>query len=107
MPRPHLIYLAIGFPPAAKSSTYRQRETANAFANLGWDVTVVNLSDEAWASEFGIDNSLLDHVHPRIVRVGLPLFRKDLITDIRTFSKKRALNPPAWAREYALSLIHI
>jgi glycosyltransferase involved in cell wall biosynthesis len=101
MPRPHLIYLAIGFPPAAKSSTYRQRETANAFANRGWDVTVVNLSDEAWAIEFGLDASLLDHVHPRIVRVGLPLFRKDLISDIRTFSKQRALNPPVWARQYA------
>jgi glycosyltransferase involved in cell wall biosynthesis len=100
MPKPHLIYLAIGFPPAAKSSTYRLRETANAFVERGWDVTVINLSEASWATDYGIDASLLDHVHPDIVRVELPLFRKDQATDIRTFSRKRALNPVAWNKEY-------
>ena len=100
MAKPHLIYLAIGFPPAAKSSTYRLRETANAFAERGWDVTVVNLSEASWATDYGIDASLLDHVRPDIVRVELPLFRKDQATDIRTFSRKRALDPVAWNKEY-------
>lgn len=100
MPKPHLIYLAIGFPPAAKSSTYRLRETANAFVERGWDVTVVNLSEASWATDYGVDASLLDHVHPDIVRVELPLFRKDQATDIRTFSRKRALDPVAWNKEY-------
>lgn len=101
MSKPHLIYLAIGFPPAAKSSTYRLRETANAFCRLGWDVTVVNLSEAAWKLDYGVDLSLLNHVDDRIARVELPLIRKDQVTDIRTYSKTRALNPARWAKQYA------
>ena len=40
--RPHAYYLAIGFPPAAKSCAYRMRETANQLYAEGWDVTVDN-----------------------------------------------------------------
>ncbi|MEV0717603.1 glycosyltransferase [Asanoa sp. NPDC050611] len=94
--RPHVIYLAIGFPPAAKSSAYRLRETANQFCALGWDVTVITLCDEAWEREYGLDHSLSEKVDPRIEVVRLPLLRQDLETDIRKFSEARTLNPPAW-----------
>ena len=96
---PHLIYLAIGFPPAAKSSAYRLRETANQFRKQGWDVTVVTIQSEAWEREFGLDHSLSEQVEPGIEIVELPLIREDFETDIRKFSEGRALRPAAWITE--------
>lgn len=96
---PHLIHLAIGFPPAAKSSTYRLRATANMFAELGWDVTVVNLHEEAWLRESGIDRSLLDEVHPNIEIVELPHGRADLEPNIRKYSRFRARHPNEWLKQ--------
>ena len=58
--RPHLLYLAWGFPPAAKSCTYRMLATANSFIEAGWDVTVLTLTEEVWRREQGIDPSLRD-----------------------------------------------
>jgi glycosyltransferase involved in cell wall biosynthesis len=96
--RPHLIYLAVGFPPAAKSCAYRMRETANQFAAQGWDVTVVTVEDESWKLESGIDHTLSEKVDPRIAIVKLPLRREDLETDIRRYSEKRALTPAKWVK---------
>ncbi|WP_091561463.1 glycosyltransferase [Micromonospora pattaloongensis] len=97
--RPHVIYLAIGFPPAAKSCAYRMRETANQFCALGWDVTVITICDEAWEREYGLDHTLSESVDPRVNVVKLPLIRQDLETDIRAFSESRALNPGGWISE--------
>ncbi|MFU8873790.1 glycosyltransferase [Micromonospora sp. SL4-19] len=94
--RPHVIYLAIGFPPAAKSSAYRMRETANQFAAAGWDVTVVTIVDEAWEREYGLDHSLAEGLDPALRVVKLPLFREDLETDVRAFSEGRALAHRRW-----------
>jgi glycosyltransferase involved in cell wall biosynthesis len=94
--RPHVIYLAIGFPPAAKSSAYRLRETANQLCAAGWDVTVVTICQEAWEREYGLDHTLSDAVDPRIRVVELPLVREDLETDIRAFSEARTLRPQQW-----------
>ncbi|GIF49474.1 glycosyltransferase involved in cell wall biosynthesis [Asanoa ferruginea] len=105
--RPHVIYLAIGFPPAAKSSAYRMRETANQFAAAGWDVTVVTIRQEAWEREYGLDHTLSAGVDPRIEIVELPLERVDLETDIRRFSAARSLRPREWIyeqRQQALKL---
>jgi glycosyltransferase involved in cell wall biosynthesis len=94
--RPHAIYLAIGFPPAAKSSAYRLRETANQFCAQGWDVTVVTITDASWEREYGLDHTLSDDVDPRVHVVKLPLAREDLETDIRAFSEERSLDPQGW-----------
>ncbi|WP_239311557.1 glycosyltransferase [Plantactinospora mayteni] len=91
-----MIYLAIGFPPAAKSSAYRLRETANQFCAIGWDVTVITICEEAWEREYGLDHTLSEGVDPRIKVVELPLMRADLETDIRNFSEARALRPREW-----------
>ncbi len=95
-----MIYLAIGFPPAAKSCAYRMRETANQFVSQGWDVTVVTIADSSWERDFGLDHTLSERVDPRVRIVKLPLVREDLETDIRTFSEERALRPTQWAAAY-------
>jgi glycosyltransferase involved in cell wall biosynthesis len=97
--RSHVYYLAVGFPPAAKSSAYRMRETANQLYAHGWDVTVVTIRQEAWEREFGLDHSLSADVHPGIRVVELPLARDDLETDIRQFPAERTLDPKTWAAE--------
>lgn len=98
MTTPHLIYIAWGFPPAAKSCTYRMLATANAFVRSGWDVTVLTLSEQAWVREHGLDPSLMELVDPRIDVVRLPLFRDDLDTNIRSYSRLRAQRPKEWLR---------
>lgn len=95
-----MIYLAIGFPPAAKSSAYRMTETANQFIAQGWDVTVVTIQQESWEREFGLDHTLSERVDPRVRVVELPLVREDLETDLRKFSESRALNPSKWEAEF-------
>ena len=95
----HLVYLAIGFPPASKSSTYRLRAHANAFAESGFDVTVINACDAAWEQEMGIDNSLLNSVDPSIRIVKLPLFRPEFETDIRRISEMQIYQYTEWLKE--------
>jgi glycosyltransferase involved in cell wall biosynthesis len=95
---PHLVYLAWGFPPAAKSCAYRLLAMANSFARHGWRVTVVTLTEDAWLREHGLDTSLLALVDPRVKVVRLPLYRADLDTDIRTYSRFRAQRPMEWRR---------
>ena len=75
------------------------RETANQFCLLGWDVTVVTILEESWERESGLDHTLSEGVDPRVRIVELPLVRKDLETDIRKFSEKRALQPATWAKQ--------
>jgi len=98
--RPHVIYFAVGFPPAAKSCTYRMRETANQLSAAGCDVTAVTICREAWDREYGIDLTLLDTLDPRVRVVELPLVREDLETDIRKFSEARSLRPLGWVTEH-------
>jgi glycosyltransferase involved in cell wall biosynthesis len=97
--RPHAYYLAIGFPPAAKSCAYRMRETANQLYAHGWDVTVITIRQESWEREFGLDHTLSLGVHPGVRIVELPLAREDLETDIRRYPPERALDPAQWARD--------
>lgn len=97
--RPHAYYLAIGFPPAAKSCAYRMRETANQLYAAGWDVTVITACQEAWEREFGLDHSLSAEVDPGIRIVELALMREDLDTDVRNFSEHRSLLPAEWGVE--------
>jgi glycosyltransferase involved in cell wall biosynthesis len=93
---PHVIYVAIGFPPAAKSSAYRLKATANLLCEHGCDVTVVTISRDSWKREYGLDPTLSDDVDDRVQIVELPLSRVDIDPDIRTYRWLRARYPKRW-----------
>ena len=94
----HLLYLALGFPPAAKSCAYRMKQVANLAVERGWRVTVVNLDEEAWLREFGVDRSLAAQVHPSVRQVLLPLHRKDFDPDLQRYSWFRARHTARWLK---------
>ncbi|CAM5781446.1 glycosyltransferase [Cellulomonas persica] len=95
---PHLLYLAWGFPPSRAGGVYRALATVNAFADAGWDVTVVTASRETFERYTGADASLEERVDPRVVvrRIGFDWPAQD--TDIRRYSPLRVALPPVWAR---------
>jgi len=95
---PHVIYLAIGFPPAAKSSAHRMKATANLLCEQGCDVTVITIARQSWMREYGLDPTLLDGVDPRIRVVELDLSRDDVDPDIRTYGWFRARHPKRWIK---------
>ena len=64
--RPHLLYVAWGFPPCRGSGVYRALATANAFAAGGWDVTVITTDREMWDRYTGSDAALEERIDPRI-----------------------------------------
>jgi glycosyltransferase involved in cell wall biosynthesis len=93
---PHVIFLAIGFPPAAKSSAPRLKATANILCEHGCDVTVVTISQDSWKREYGLDPTLAEGVDPRVNVVELELSRVDIDPDIRTYGWFRARHPKRW-----------
>jgi glycosyltransferase involved in cell wall biosynthesis len=95
---PHVIYVAIGFPPAAKSSAHRMKATANLLCEQGCDVTVVTISRESWLREYGLDATLSVGVNPRVRVVELDLSREDVDPDIRTYGWFRARHPKRWIK---------
>ena len=46
--RPHLLYVAWGYPPCRGGGVYRALATPNAFAEAGWDVTVLTVDRETF-----------------------------------------------------------
>ncbi|MEI6365423.1 MAG: glycosyltransferase, partial [Actinomycetes bacterium] len=97
---PHLIYLAIGFPPASKSCAYRMKAMANAFAESGWDVTAVSLADSSWEIDNGTDQSLLAGLNPTIKRVPVNLRREDFEPIIGRWTPLHARNPDRWKTQF-------
>lgn len=98
MAPPRLLFLAFGFPPAAKSSTYRLLEIGNQFAERGWQVTVLNAPNEVWESDTGVDLSLMQRVHPDITMIPVPVESPQRETDISRFSEERAIAPKRWLK---------
>lgn len=94
--KPHLLYVAWGFPPGRGSGVYRALATANTFASQGWRVTVLTVERETFTTTDGGDESLEAHVHPsiRIERIpfDVPVYR----TNLRAWSRWRARFPEFW-----------
>lgn len=94
--RPHLLYVAWGFPPCRGSGVYRAWATANAFAEAGWDVTVITVPREVFTLSTGVDESLERTVDPRIEIVRVPFESGAFQNDLRRWSWLRANAPELW-----------
>jgi glycosyltransferase involved in cell wall biosynthesis len=95
--RPHLLYVAWGYPPCRGGGVYRALATANAFARSGWDVTVLTVEREVFESYTGVDASLEAHVDPSIDVVRIPFTLTAHETDLTRYSWTRANLPGVWA----------
>lgn len=94
--RPHLLYVAWGFPPCRGSGVYRAWATANAFAAAGWDVTVLTAPRETFTMSTGIDESLERTVDPSIRIVRVPFHAAAFESDLRQWPRFRASAPELW-----------
>lgn len=96
--RPHLLYVAWGFPPSRSGGVYRALATANAFALAGWTVSVLTVDRDALDRYTGIDPSLERRIEAGVHVLRLPFSWPQRDTDIRQFSRLRALAPGTWRR---------
>lgn len=96
--RPHLLYVAWGYPPSRGGGVYRALETANAFARAGWDVTVLTAERETFVRYTGVDTSLEERIDPRIDVVRIPFSWRARENDVRRYSRARAYFPRLWRR---------
>jgi glycosyltransferase involved in cell wall biosynthesis len=98
MTRPHLLYIAFAFPPSTASSVYRCTAVANAFAQDGWDVTVLTVDPQVWSQISGVDEKLADSVDPavRIVAVDDGGAEEPAKGDLRRYSRFRIEAPYLW-----------
>lgn len=94
--RPHLLYVAWGYPPSRGSGVYRAWATANAFAEAGWDVTVLTVPREVFEMSTGVDLTLERRVHPRIRIERVPFHSGTFENDLSTWSRLRAHAPEVW-----------
>lgn len=96
--RPHLLYVAWGYPPSRGGGVYRALATPNVLARNGFDVTVLTATRETFINSTGADLSLEDQIDPGIEVVRIPFPWPALETDIRKWSALRAMAPRAWRR---------
>ena len=96
--KPHLLYVAWGFPPSRSGGVYRALATANRFAVNGWDVTVLTADRETFERHTGVDPSLEERVDPRIEVVRVPFSWPVQETDLRQWSRFRATRPQWWLK---------
>ncbi|GAB97079.1 glycosyltransferase involved in cell wall biosynthesis [Kineosphaera limosa] len=100
--RPHLLYVAWGYPPSRGGGVYRALATPNAFAAQGFDVTVLTCTEETFIASTGADYSLMEQIDPAIEVVRIPFPWPALETDVRNWSALRALAPRVWRRRQRL-----
>ncbi len=99
--RPHLLYVAWGFPPSRGGGVYRALATANAFAADGWDVTVITTDREMWERHTGSDPALEERIHPGIEVVRVPFEWPGIENDLRRWPATRVYLPDLWRRARA------
>lgn len=94
--RPHVLYVAWGFPPSRGGGVYRALATANAFAAAGFRVTVLTATRETFLRYTGADFSLEEQINPDIDIVRIPFSWPALETDVRRWPAVRVFAPDKW-----------
>lgn len=94
--RPHVLYVAWGFPPCRGGGVYRALATANAFAEQGARVTVLTAERETFERFTGADASLEKLIHPDVTVHRVPFDWPAVETDVRRWSALRAFAPKLW-----------
>jgi len=94
--KPHLLYVAWGYPPSRGSGVYRAWATANAFAQAGWRVTVLTVPREIFEMSTGVDLTLEAQIDPSISIVRVPFKAGVFVNDLRDWSWFRAQVPEIW-----------
>lgn len=100
--RPHVLYVAWGYPPSRGGGVYRALATPNAFAAKGFDVTVLTCTEDTFVASTGTDTSLMTQIDPRIEVVRIPFAWPAMETDLRKWSALRAMAPRVWRRRQRL-----
>lgn len=99
--RPHLLYVAWGFPPCRSGGVYRALATANRFAARGWRVTVISADRDTFLRYTGADTSLEARIDPGVRVVRVPFSWPAREPDLRRWSRLRMQRPGLWAKARA------
>lgn len=96
MTRPHVLYVAWGYPPSRGAGMYRALATANAFARDGWKVTVLTATRDTFERLTGSDPESEEFIDPSIEVVRIPFAPERDETDLRKWSRARLYSPRLW-----------
>ena len=87
---PHVVLIALGFPPSGGSGAYRGLGYANHLVALGWQVTVLTVGEEFFDQVTNSrDDSLLPLVDERVRVVRVPMRQQHMSGDVRTWGRFR------------------
>lgn len=95
--RPHLLYTAWGFPPSRAGGVYRALATVNAFAERGWDVTVLTAPRDTFLQSTGGDEALEARIDASVRVKRVPVATPAFSSDISKWSRTRARHPELWS----------
>ena len=86
--RPHVLIVALYFPPSRASGVFRPLAMANHLVRDGWDVTVVTVEEDFFDRVArSRDDGLLEAVDPRVEVVRAPFPMSHLDPDLRYRSR--------------------
>lgn len=87
---PHVVLVALGFPPSSGSGAYRGLGFANHLTALGWRVTVLTVTEDFFdLVTRARDDSLLPLVDDRVEVVRVPMRMQHLVGDVRAWGPLR------------------
>lgn len=101
MTKPHVLFIAFGYPPCRGSGVYRAVGIAEGLREAGFDVTVLTVEVGFWDKFTGADYSLMSRIHEDIEVVRVPFEFEHQVADLKKWSKSRLVNPKKWHQAWA------